>query len=139
METLAQKKHEDWMNKNEVMQAEKRKQEKLAAEKERKKKKKKKVVKKEEDEEDKEDEDLIDDEDEDEEKAKQDNDQDSAIAKNNPEFKRAIKILEELKKKFPQFNLNGERNIWIIKPAGSSRGRGIVLYKQLVEILDLCK
>lgn len=25
METLAQKKHEDWMNKNEVMQAEKRK------------------------------------------------------------------------------------------------------------------
>lgn len=139
METLAQKKHEDWMNKNEVMQAEKRKQEKLAAEKERKKKKKKKVVKKEEDEEDKEDEDLIDDEDEDEEKAKQDNDQDSAIAKKNPEFKRAIKILEELKKKFPQFNLNGERNIWIIKPAGSSRGRGIVLYKQLVEILDLCK
>lgn len=127
------------MNKNEVMQAEKRKQEKLAAEKERKKKKKKKVVKKEEDEEDKEDEDLIDDEDEDEEKAKQDNDQDSAIAKKNPEFKRAIKILEELKKKFPQFNLNGERNIWIIKPAGSSRGRGIVLYKQLVEILDLCK
>ena len=139
METLAQKKHEDWMNKNEVMQAEKRKQEKLAAEKERKKKKKKKFVKKEEDEEDKEDEDLIDDEDEDEEKAKQDNDQDSAIAKKNPEFKRAIKILEELKKKFPQFNLNGERNIWIIKPAGSSRGRGIVLYKQLVEILDLCK
>lgn len=139
METLAQKKHEDWMNKNEVMQAEKRKQEKLAAEKERKKKKKKKVVKKEEDEEDKEDEDLIDDEDEDEEKAKQDNDQDSVIAKKNPEFKRAIKILEELKKKFPQFNLNGERNIWIIKPAGSSRGRGIVLYKQLVEILDLCK
>jgi hypothetical protein len=25
LETLAQKKHEDWMNKNEVMQAEKRK------------------------------------------------------------------------------------------------------------------
>ena len=26
-----------------------------------------------------------------------------------------------------------------MKPAGSSRGRGIVLYKQLVEVLDLCK
>jgi tubulin monoglycylase TTLL3/8 len=44
-----------------------------------------------------------------------------------------------LKKKFPQFGLNGENNIWIIKPAGLSRGRGIVLYKQLVEILDLVK
>ncbi len=86
-------------------------------------------IKKEEDEEDKEDDDLIDDEDEDEDKGKQDNDQDNVIAKKNPEFKRAVKILEELKKKFPQFNLNGERNIWIIKPAGSSRGRGIVLYK----------
>lgn len=64
---------------------------------------------------------------------------DQAIMNKNPDFKRAIKILEELKKKFPQFNLNGEKNIWIIKPAGSSRGRGIVLYKQLVEILDLCK
>jgi len=34
--------------------------------------------------------------------------------------------------------LDGERNIWIVKPAGSSRGRGIVLYKNLVEILDVC-
>ena len=29
VETLAQKKHEDWLSKNEVMQAEKKKQEKL--------------------------------------------------------------------------------------------------------------
>lgn len=57
----------------------------------------------------------------------------------HPEYKRAVKVLEDLKEKYPQFNLNGENNIWIIKPAGSSRGRGIVLYKQLVEILDLCK
>ena len=51
------------------------------------------------------------------------------IGSKHPEFRRAIKILEELKKKYPQFNLNGEKNIWIIKPAGLSRGRGIVLYK----------
>ena len=128
------------MDKNEVMQAEKRKQEKQAAEKERKKKKKKKVQPKKEEEEKEEDEDDIEDEEEEEEdKNKQDNDQDNLIAKKSPDFKRALKILEELKKKFPQFNLNGDRNIWIIKPAGSSRGRGIVLYKQLVEILDLCK
>jgi len=37
----------------------------------------------------------------------------------------------------PQFELDGERNIWIVKPAGSSRGRGIVLYKNLVEIMDV--
>jgi hypothetical protein len=74
METLAQKKHEDWMNKNEVMQAEKRKQEKIAAEKERKKKKKKKAVKKAEEEEDKEEDDVIDDDEDEEEKGKQDND-----------------------------------------------------------------
>lgn len=61
------------------------------------------------------------------------------IMNKHPEYKRALKILEGLKAKFPQFNLNGEKNIWIIKPAGSSRGRGIVLYKQLIEILDLCK
>jgi len=50
-----------------------------------------------------------------------------------------VTLLDELKSKFPQFSLNGERNIWIIKPAGSSRGRGILLYKNLVEILDHVK
>ena len=142
-ETLAQKKHEDWLAKNEVMQAEKRKQDKLQ---EKKKKKKKPKAKKEapdgdvegwEKEGDEEDEDIIDDDED--EKDKNITDSDQIIASKNPDFKRAIKILEELKKKYPQFNLNGEKNIWIIKPAGSSRGRGIVLYKQLVEILDLCK
>ncbi len=129
------------------MQAEKRKQEKAKEEKEKKKKKKKKKAAVEEEKagedvegwgkggED-EDEDIIDDED-DEKGLKED--QDVMIGNKNPEFKRCVKILEELKKKYPQFNLNGEKNIWIIKPAGSSRGRGIVLYKQLVEILDLCK
>lgn len=149
-ETLAQKKHDDWLAKNEVMQAEKRKQEKAKEEKEKKKKKKKKAKKAPEENEEggedvdgmekggeDEEEDLIDDDDE--QKVGHKEDQDQIIASKNPEFKRAVKILEELKKKYPQFNLNGEKNIWIIKPAGSSRGRGIVLYKQLVEILDLCK
>lgn len=40
---------------------------------------------------------------------------------------------------YPQFNLDGERNIWIMKPAGSSRGRGICLKKDLCEILDMIK
>ena len=56
-----------------------------------------------------------------------------------PKFAEAIKVLDLLREKFPQINLDGERNIWIMKPAGSSRGRGICLKKDLVEILDLIK
>lgn len=142
-ETLAQKKHEDWMAKNEVMQAEKRKQEKAEEKKNKKKKKKPKQKKEaaavEKPEEDEEEEDIIDDEDDEDEKKKADHELDQTISAKNPDFKKAIKLLEGLKSQYPQFNLNGDGNIWIIKPAGSSRGRGIVLYKQLVEILDLCK
>src|SRR5689334_21370915 len=36
---------------------------------------------------------------------------------------RVESILEEYKTKFPQFGLNGDKNIWIVKPAGLSRGR----------------
>ena len=44
--------------------------------------------------------------------------------------------LETLQEKFPQFSLNGSKNIWIVKPAGLSRGRGIATYNNLVEIMD---
>ncbi len=50
-----------------------------------------------------------------------------------------MKVLEQLKEKFPQFNMSGDKNIWIIKPAGSSRGRGILLFNSLVEIVDHVK
>ena len=74
LETLALKKHDDWMNKNEVMQQEKKKQEKAKLDKEKKKKKKKVAKKPKEEEaiegvegwEKPEEEDIIDDEDEDE-------------------------------------------------------------------------
>jgi hypothetical protein len=38
----------------------------------------------------------------------------------------------------PQFSINGEGNIWILKPACSSRGRGIKLFDSLPEILKMC-
>lgn len=60
-----------------------------------------------------------------------------AICKKYPEYKRAVAIIEELKKQYPQTSINGEQNIWIIKPAQSSRGRGIVLIKNLVEIQEI--
>ena len=50
-----------------------------------------------------------------------------------------LELCGTLKEKFPQFGIDGERNIWIVKPAGSSRGRGICLFRNLVEILDLTK
>lgn len=75
-----------------------------------------------------------DDKDEDEQAVK-----DRKICSKNPEFKKCLELIEQLKQKFPQFGIDGERNIWIVKPAGSSRGRGICLFKNLVEIIDLTK
>ena len=69
----------------------------------------------------------------------QDDKKDLAISEKYPEFKDAISVIKELKKQQPQFDLDGERNIWILKPAGSSRGRGICLKRDLVEIMDMCK
>lgn len=48
-------------------------------------------------------------------------------------------LLEEYEKRFPQFYLTGHNNIWILKPAGLSRGRGITCYNNLVEIQDHMK
>ena len=47
-------------------------------------------------------------------------------------------ILDRLTEKFVQYELNGINNIWICKPAGLSRGRGIDVFASLVEILDNC-
>ena len=48
-------------------------------------------------------------------------------------------ILQKLSENFPQYDLNGERNIWIVKPSGLSRGRGITCIDQLNDILSNIK
>lgn len=48
-------------------------------------------------------------------------------------------LLETLSSKFPQTKVNGCSNIWILKPAGLSRGRGIRLYKSIKSILNHLK
>ena len=35
--------------------------------------------------------------------------------------------------------MNGSKNMWIMKPGGLSRGRGIKLYKNLDKILNFFK
>ncbi len=46
-----------------------------------------------------------------------------------------LNILKELEKIDPQFHLNGYHNIWILKPSGLSRGRGIKCVSSLQELI----
>ncbi|KDO24551.1 hypothetical protein SPRG_10366 [Saprolegnia parasitica CBS 223.65] len=55
-----------------------------------------------------------------------------------PETVAAVQFLyDELASLCPQFHLNGAdcKNVWIVKPAGMSRGRGIRVFNQLHELL----
>ena len=43
--------------------------------------------------------------------------------------------LQRLVDKFPQTNINGKDNIWILKPGGKSRGRGITVHRSYESIM----
>jgi tubulin monoglycylase TTLL3/8 len=45
------------------------------------------------------------------------------------------KVLTKLKEQFPQFDMNGDKNLWIIKPGHASRGRGITVLSKYNDIL----
>ena len=45
-------------------------------------------------------------------------------------------VLSQISEKYPQFYINGMSNIWILKPAGLSRGRGIECLNLLDEVKD---
>ena len=40
---------------------------------------------------------------------------------------------------FPQFKLNGSKNLWIVKPGQRSRGRGIEVKNNYDEIVNYMK
>ena len=48
-------------------------------------------------------------------------------------------ILDKLSKSYPQYDFSGSRNIWIVKPSGLSRGRGVSCIDQLNDILSNIK
>lgn len=65
----------------------------------------------------------------------EESDEETKIPDNVPQIeKNAYKVLKELQKVFPQTEMNGSNNIWIVKPASQSRGRGIKIFGSWVEI-----
>ncbi len=56
-----------------------------------------------------------------------------------PKQKMVSELLSTFEPTHPQYFMEGDKNVWILKPAGMSRGRGIFLADHLDHILDFVK
>ena len=73
-------------------------------------------------------------------KPKQKNEENKIDIENDPSLKNEVtELLEKLKKINLQYNMNGDGNIWIVKPSGLSRGRGIKCIDGIDDIVNQVK
>jgi tubulin monoglycylase TTLL3/8 len=56
-------------------------------------------------------------------------------SKKYPYMNIVLELLSQLKKKYPQYDINGYRNTWILKPGGKSRGRGIKCFRSYEKMM----
>lgn len=50
---------------------------------------------------------------------------------------KAVTVLNSMMKYWPQYNLDGMRNVWIVKPGNRCRGQGIMIMDKFQSILSL--
>lgn len=50
-----------------------------------------------------------------------------------------VELLDKIRAEFPQTDMNGKENIWILKPTGLSRGRGVTLFSGFSSIINQIK
>ncbi|XP_031566355.1 protein monoglycylase TTLL8-like isoform X2 [Actinia tenebrosa] len=63
--------------------------------------------------------------------------QGSLVANAFPFYQECQSIFNKLREHLPQCDIDGQRNIWIVKPGAKSRGRGITCMDRLEDILKL--